>query len=523
MRDLPHMRSSHLSNLQPSHLSNLQPSDLQHLQSSHVQYLRDSLQSSHVQYVQNGLWRPYLRHLRHLQPACLYLWQPARMPIAEADSAKPSQPWRPVVSAELAAQALDVAHRVAGRLRDRQTLLQINLRALTQSRYPDTLHWSPGALAHGDAGMALACAHFDRCWPDEDWRSSAAIYLRHALQAARSNQTGAGMFAGLAGVAFAALMQAKPADNADLDRHLAQKALELVGQLHGRHGVAVSEFDLISGLTGTGAYFLAADSPPPADVALRAVLESFVSLSQYRNGIAHWHTPHALLGDNPMAAVMPHGNINCGLAHGVPGALALMALALKAGVEADGLSAATAQTAEWVAGQQTHDACGVNWPTVVPLDAQGQPILALMGSRAAWCYGAPGVARSLWLAGQALGDAALCDLAIDAMTAIYRRPVAARQIDSPTFCHGVAGLLHISLRFAHDTGLALFSDAADALCRQLLADFDQDHVLGYTCLEPEGNRVDQCGLLDGAAGVALVLLAASQPQLPAWDRAFLLS
>ena len=42
-------------------------------------------------------------------------------------------------------------------------------------------------------------------------------------------------------------------------------------------------------------------------------------------------------------------------------------------------------------------------------------------------------------------------------------------------------------------------------------------------LEPDGRLVDCVGLIDGAAGVALVLLAASSPVEPAWDRVFLLS
>ncbi|MEV6414299.1 lanthionine synthetase LanC family protein [Kribbella sp. NPDC051718] len=47
------------------------------------------------------------------------------------------------------------------------------------------------------------------------------------------------------------------------------------------------------------------------------------------------------------------------------------------------------------------------------------------------------------------------------MAAVYRRPWSARQIgDSPGLCHGVAGLLQITLRFADDTGEPVFTEAA---------------------------------------------------------------
>ena len=52
---------------------------------------------------------------------------------------------------------------------------------------------------------------------------------------------------------------------------------------------------------------------------------------------------------------------------------------------------------------------------------------------------------------------------------------------------------------------------------------EPDRALGFRAIEPGGNRVDQPGLLDGAPGVVIVLLAASTSVEPTWDRLFLLS
>jgi hypothetical protein len=109
------------------------------------------------------------------------------------------------------------------------------------------------------------------------------------------------------------------------------------------------------------------------------------------------------------------------------------------------------------------------------------------------------------------------------MEAVYRRPLPARRIDSPTFCHGVAGLQQITLRFAHDCGSTLFVDAARALHQQIIDCYEPESLLGYRNVDPDGGRVDQVGLLDGAAAVPLVLLAASTPVEPRWDALFLLS
>ncbi len=72
-----------------------------------------------------------------------------------------------------------------------------------------------------------------------------------------------------------------------------------------------------------------------------------------------------------MAEHYPEGNLNCGLAHGIPGPLAVMALGLEAGLPVEGLKDAVIRTARWLARHRTSDRHGVNWPTVVPYTANG--------------------------------------------------------------------------------------------------------------------------------------------------------
>ena len=209
-----------------------------------------------------------------------------------------------------------------------------------------------------------------------------------------------------------------------------------------------------------------------------------------------WATPAALIADEATAAQYPNGNLNCGLAHGIPGPLAVMALALSDDAPIVGLHDAVGVSAEWLTRHRCDDRWGINWPAMVTLpDTQAgldEP------ARAAWCYGTPGVARAIWLAGSALGDERLRALAVESMAGVYRRPIAVRQIDSPTFCHGVAGLLQITLRFWHDTGLPLFAEAAADLTDQLIGAYEpDDSLLGFRSVEPGGNRVTKRGFSTG--------------------------
>jgi lantibiotic modifying enzyme len=338
-----------------------------------------------------------------------------------------------------------------------------------------------------------------------------------------------GLFSGVCGVAFSAWLLSRGASRyqhllASLEEAITQHLKKRVPQfLDQKHGYASSQFDVISGLSGMGAYLLCRRSQPPVAEALTAVLHALILLSEDEQGVPHWFTPPALMSQEQWRGQFPDGLLDSGLAHGIAGPLALLALAKLEDVVVEGMDRALERMSTWLVEHRLEDDWGINWPCASPprmLEASQTPLLP---ARTAWCYGAPGIARALWLSGQALHQEAWCDLALTAMQAVYRKPGPARQVDAPTFCHGVAGLLQITLRFARETGLPLFQEAAESLTRQLLELYEPGALFGFLDLEPGERRIDQAGLLTGAAGTTLVLLSAATSCESAWDRLFLLA
>ncbi|GHE15468.1 lanthionine synthetase C family protein [Streptomyces alanosinicus] len=228
--------------------------------------------------------------------------------------------------------------------------------------------------------------------------------------------------------------------------------------------------DLSSGLTGRGAVLLDRTQEETGVERLTAVLTEL----------------------GPRVGELPRES--AGMAHGPAGPLALLSLAWSAGIEVLGQVTAIHRAVERILELRRDDAWGPDWR--VP---------------ASWCHGSPGIARALWLAGTALDDARLRELAGETVLAALRRPPALRRIDGRVgLCHGLAGLLLITLRFAQDTADPAFRPAAHDVAGRLL---DR-----YSASEPTTP-----GLLDGAAGVLLAVLSATTPVPPAWDRALLLS
>ncbi|HVR95343.1 MAG TPA: lanthionine synthetase C family protein [Thermoanaerobaculia bacterium] len=444
--------------------------------------------------------------------------------------------WKPVLTGELAAAASFAGREVSSRLSVPSRVEQAAAATRAQTAFPRSSHWAPYAVSQGYAGLALLWSYLDAIFPEEEWDLTAREHLALAVRDAEAHShLPVGLFSGLSGMAFSAWQLSRDGTRYRrlldaLDGEIASQAVSLAGSLVGKNGVGVGDFDVISGLSGIGAYLLCRRHEPGVAAALSAVVQALVDLGGEEDGVPRWHTPARLLWDEEVQRLYPHGNLNCGLAHGIPGPLAFLSLACRAGVESPGLPESIARLADWLCQNRLDDSWGVNWPTAVPLvemagrlEATQAPATAEGTSRCAWCYGSPGIARALWLAGEALDRADYRDIAVSAMEAVFRRPVVERRIDSPTFCHGIAGLLQITLRFAHDTGHAVFQEQSRVLVRQILGSYRPESLLGFHNIETPESKTDQPGLLDGAPGVALVLLAATTGVEPGWDRLFLLS
>jgi lantibiotic biosynthesis protein len=445
--------------------------------------------------------------------------------------------WRPLAGS-CRSEALAIALDVASRIRRPEQVEAAVLEAKLQSNVPKPTPWVAHGVAQGYGGTALLWGQLDRCFPDDGWDEVGHEHLEIAAHSAALQQhLTPSIFGGLAGLAFAANHLSRSGErytrlSATLEEGLLQRLDPWMEQfLRAEHGVPVSVFDVISGLSGVGLYLLSRPQSTRMRAAVTKVARYLVGLSAETGGLPRWHSPGHLLGaDDHMKRQFPDGNLNCGLAHGIPGPLGMLALTRMAGVDCEGIDAAIERIAEWLLAHRCDDQWGVNWPTAVGLVSGGDGALHVSSvdtttgpSHAAWCYGSPGIARALYLAGKALSRKQYCDLAVEAIEAVLRRPIPARRISSPTFCHGVAGLLQVVLRFANDVDSATLREGAATLTRELLELHEPESLLGFRSVELYGKRVDQPGLLDGAPGVALTLLAACTDIEPTWDRLFVLS
>lgn len=436
--------------------------------------------------------------------------------------------WQPFLSQPLRQRTLETVSLVAERLSDPERVLNIAELAKQQSRVSLA---TADALVFGAGGPALACAYLDRCFPGEGWDRLAHRYLDTSKIPGALSQPS--LYGGCSGLAFILALLSGDGTRyqktrAQLNQYLCVQIYQQPGPLAGLPGIGEGAYDLISGASGILLYLITLHS---AEASIQAAIEQLLTYLIWLAGVdqehqrERWYVPPEYIIAEERLQVYPDGYYNCGLAHGIPGPMAALALAWLEGYRVPGQCDALCFLSDWLLRHALTDAWGINWPDAVPLPISYSAAAwkKLPPTRAAWCYGAPGIASALWLAGLALEQPALCQTAVQALEAVLQRPCAERRIDSPTICHGVAGLLEICLRFAQRTESVIIHEHIPILVNQILDLFNPDFLLGFRDEERHQLFVDQPAWLNGVPGIVLVLLAASMPVEPTWDRIMALS
>ena len=434
--------------------------------------------------------------------------------------------WPVSVSASLAQKSAQIATTVADRFLEGD-LLADNIRNLP-SQSTEQIHVGMGGagLMQGFTGLSVLYSQLRRCQPDEDWNSPAVHFLKIAGEYFDDERitTDLSICSGISGIGYAALQTFR--GKSTFKKLIEQIHASILRNIEARlnvinttGGLAATDYDSLYGVAGIGRYLLfASASDDRLTTPLLEILKSLINRSKLENGFPALYTAKESLTPSEKESY-DCPVVNCGLAHGVPGVLTLLALSLSSGIELDGLRESVEFWTNWLSSSTVDDQWGINFPTSVSINGHDKT-----PSRAAWCYGTPGVANSLWLAGDALGDPLAKNLAVKSMEAVYRRPLSAQGIISPCLCHGTSGLLQVTLRFAERTGLPLFQQASEELLQRIIDEYDAENTYwGFCDVLPEGQKTDLPTILNGASGVILPMLAAAFPVEPIWDQTILLS
>jgi lantibiotic modifying enzyme len=398
--------------------------------------------------------------------------------------------WTPLLEGEAAERAAEAVHAIAADLRARRPT-------------PCT----PAA----DAGFALFFGELSRAGGAADHALAVAL-IEQAMDGVGEGDVPPSLFKGFTGVALAVELLtgrvlAPPADDHDDPCADVDEALE--GLLDAEPFHEQAPFDLIDGLVGFGVHALARLGRPSARRVLGKVIARLDQLSVKRADGRAWRSP-----PHPFKLAFPAGTLDLGVAHGVAGVIGLLGAACAAGVEEARpilQGAVSFLLAQEERGDRT---C---FPTALVPDGTRPPI------RSAWCYGDPGIAAALLVAGRGAGEPAWEAAALRVARVAVTRPPEDTFVVDAGICHGAAGLGHVYNRLFQATGDEAIGEAARSWMDRALGMRRAGTGIGgyqtYTTFQDLSSMWhDDFSFLGGAPGIGLALMAATSGEEPAWDR-----
>lgn len=420
--------------------------------------------------------------------------------------------WRPILSPHQAVVAREIANEVV-----KATSSSV-ARAHQRHGRVDV------CLASGATGIALLHHYFAANWASEDGSLSDTVGLLDlALQELSTSAPAPWLYAGYSGFAWAiahlqALGPTAPDEIHDLNLDdfdaLIEAELDISPWMH--------DYDLIQGLVGLGVYGLERARCGRGEAILTRCIDRLYEIADSQaNGIA-WYHPVSMLTEDVRSAY-PRGWYNVGIAHGVAGVVAFLARTVRVGANQNRSRELLLQATRWLAAEVREDENGYWVPTYIDPDPiKNSPHKA----RTAWCYGSPGVAVALLDAASVLDDSSLRTLALRLAMSSADRTIEYTGVRDASLCHGSSGLAHCFARLYHATQESRFKDAAlrwFASTMQMRVNGEGFCGFRYLTL-PNHTPVwkAESGFLEGAAGIALVLLGLSSTRAPEWDRVLLM-
>jgi len=412
--------------------------------------------------------------------------------------------WRPILSGTTAQQALHAVDAIAESI--------------------PSIAQPPGerdpSLANGQAGLALLYTWLARTGRMPQAGVHASQYLEAAIEEVATRPMDASLYGGFPGVAWAAELvdDLLDPDAEDRNEEIDDALLGLLSRAH----LWPAPHDLVVGVTGLGAYALQRYPRPSAIECLHLVVERLYEPAQRDDHGIYWWTPPAGILHPDSRKEYPSGRADLGLAHGAAGAVALLGGICGAGVEPERARPLLGGAVSWLLAHSLATEAGPTFPIWLAPGFQPSP------ARCAWCYGDPGIAAALLLAARGVGAPAWEQAAVALACRAAQRPPERTGTRDACFCHGTAGLAHIYNRMYQATGEPELGHAAVYWLGRTLDFYRAARANGGSWVRGSRDRAEEgpwtgTGLLEGAAGVALVLLAATTPVEPGWDRMFLVS
>lgn len=397
-----------------------------------------------------------------------------------------------------------------------QRLQQIT-KSLENASSSDTI-----SLFAGESGKALYFAYLYQHTQNEGYLEEAFQILGDVMDTLGQVQASSTLCDGFTGVGW-------------LIQHLATTGLldlegnAILEELDGYIAQAMetyledADYDLLHGYIGQGIYFLERlPFSPQAQQPLEKIIQALQATAIRTTQGITWQS---LAGKR-------YQEYDLGLSHGVPSIIGFLVRVYQQGIMPVEVKSLITESIHWLLAQQKELNYSV-FPGSLYEEGVDEP---LEDSRLAWCYGDLGIALVVLQAGVVFGNEDWMTAGQDIALKTCNRTMEQSQVNKKDemidagFCHGVAGIAYLFYRLYTLTqeeklqteALRWINLLLDGAIQANLTQTNSGYLTGvYEELVDQRVWKEQTGLLEGIAGIGLVLLSLENPSITQWDKILL--
>ncbi|MBB2480862.1 lanthionine synthetase C family protein [Bacillus sp. APMAM] len=422
---------------------------------------------------------------------------------------------------------LDITYELSNRLYDFDNII---LNDMTLNSDSKTLL----SFAQGTSGLCVLYGELDLLYPNNGWDEKGhKILLRTLEQFEKNGIDNLSAFSGLTGLCFSILALSKGGTRYknlftklnDIFFYSMEKyLLDLKVNINFDKGINNYLFDVCYGLSGIGGYLLhIKNMDSRSEDLIIDILEIMVQMSSdiiiNNEKVPGWFTPSSYNENFDI------GFFDTGLAHGICGPLSLLSISYLKGYCVKGQIKAINKIVDWLSIKVTEN--GMRIPNIISFDNETKKIRDNFSTRDAWCYGLPGISRAIFWGGKALSNSEVIDFSKELFFLLTKRSFEEQLNFSPTFCHGLSGLLYITNIMNNEFNDDEFCDYQIKIAWEIIGYYNEKLPFGfqdYNIREGKLFSENKIGILEGTIGVLLALLAYIKKECKTgWDKLFLLN
>jgi lantibiotic modifying enzyme len=265
---------------------------------------------------------------------------------------------------------------------------------------------------------------------------------------------------------------------------------------------SIDNYDFLHGTTGTALYLLKRIDVPLARHATETMINMLYHSKIENNGAYYWKSK---IGND----------INICLSHGMSSICIYLCKVFQANIKRSTCQELLKKSVSFLLTQEISLADRISmFPSY---NKASNPLYSRLG----WCYGDLGIAMSIWHYGITFNDNLMKEKAMEIfMFSANRKNLRENHVIDASICHGTAGIAQIYKKMFFYTEHEEFKDIAIFWIEQtLLMSKYNDGIVGYRA-NGNDNSID---MLNGIAGIGLVLLSFLTNEDANWDECLLLS